>query len=202
MKLYGTTTSPYARLTRIVLFEKGLEDKVELVWTKTRVPDDPILEVHPSGRVPVLILADGTVLEDTPLIVDYLDSLVAPARFAHSADRVDWRYRIIEARARAMLDGLSVWAREVVRPRDEQSPGIIDHEARRAYRLADTFEAMTEDPILNGPLTMAPIYLFGTLDMERRLPAFAWREGRPRLVDWHARISETPAIKASAPPAS
>jgi glutathione S-transferase len=101
-----------------------------------------------------------------------------------------------------MLDGLSVWAREVVRPPDEQSPGIIEHEARRAYRLADRFEAMTGDPILNGPLTMARIYLFGSLDVERRLPAFAWREGRPGLVDWHARISEMPAIKASAPPVS
>ena len=201
MKLYGTLTSPYARLTRIVLLEKGLGDKVELIWTKTRVADDPILAVHPSGRVPVLILEDGTVLEDTPVIVDYLDALAPPARFAHSADRQDWRYRGMEATARAMIDGLSVWSREVVRPAGERSPGIIAHETRRAYRLADHFEALTNDPLLTGPLTMAQIYLFGALDVERRLPAFKWREGRANLVAWHARIAAHPSVSGSAPPA-
>ena len=201
MKLLCTKTSPYARLTRIVLLEKGLADRVELVWTKTRDPDDPILATHPSGRVPVLILDDGTMLEDTPVIVDYLDSLTSPAQFTHSSDRVDWRYRSIEARARAMLDGLAVWAREVIRPTDEQSPTIIEHERRRASRLADYFEALTDDPALSGPLTMTRIYLFGSLDVERRLPAFDWRTGRPKLVAWHARISEIPSVKNSAAPA-
>jgi glutathione S-transferase len=200
LKLYGTLTSPYARLTRIVMLEKRLQDVVELVWTKTRVADDPILGLHPSGRVPVLILADGTVLEDTPVIVDYLDALRPPARFTGSADRQDWRYRGMEATARAMIDGLSVWVREVGRPAGERSPGIIDHESRRAFRLADHFEALTADPILTGPLNMARIYLFGSLDVERRLPAFKWREDRPNLVAWHARISAHPSVKGSAPP--
>jgi glutathione S-transferase len=219
MKLYGTLTSPYARLTRIVMLEKGLGDRVELVWTKTRVADDPILAIHPSGRVPALILDDGTVLEDTALIVDYLDALAAPARFAHSADRRDWTYRRIEATARAMLDGLAVWAREVIRPMGEQSPGIIEHEARRAFRLADYFEGLLakhrvagadgadggagdKANRLDGPLTMAQIYLFGSLDVEQRLPAFNWCDSRPSLVDWHARVSELSSVRRSRPPSS
>ena len=219
MKLYGTLTSPYARLTRIVMLEKGLGDRVELVWTKTRMADDPILAIHPSGRVPVLILDDRTVLEDTALIVDYLDALAAPARFTHSADRCDWAYRRIEGTARAMLDGLAVWAREVIRPMGEQSPGIIEHEARRAFRLADYFEGLLakhrvagaegttgaagdKASQLGGPLTMAHIFLFGSLDVERRLPAFNWRNGRPSLVDWHTRVSELPSVRGSRPPSS
>ena len=219
MKLYGTLTSPYARLTRIVMLEKGLGDRVELVWTKTRMADDPILAIHPSGRVPVLILDDRTVLEDTALIVDYLDALTAPARFTHSADRCDWAYRRIEGTARAMLDGLAVWAREVIRPMGEQSPGIIEHEARRAFRLADYFEGLLakhrvagaegttgaagdKASQLGGPLTMAHIFLFGSLDVERRLPAFNWRDGRPSLVDWHTRVSELPSVRGSRPPSS
>ncbi len=200
MKLYGTLTSPYARLTRIVMLEKGLDGEVELVWTKTRVPDDPLLGIHPSGRVPVLILDDGTVLEDTPVIVDYLDNLAPPARFTQSSSRGDWRYRAMEATARAMIDGLAVWAREVIRPRQEQSPTIIDHERGRASRLADHFESRIGDPVLNGPLSMAQIYLFGALDIERRLPDFRWREGRPGLVAWHSRIAALPSVVGSAPP--
>jgi glutathione S-transferase len=201
MRLYGTLTSPYARLTRIVLLEKGLSDQVKLIWTKTRVAEDPILDVHPSGRVPVLILDDGSVLEDTVVIVDFLDTLSKPARFTRSADRGDWRYRGLEATARAMLDGVSVWVREVGRPIGEQSPDTINHEKRRAGRLADHFEALIDDPILSGPLNMAQIYLFGALDIERRLPACDWRDGRPNLVRWHNRVSALPSVMGSVPPA-
>ena len=60
MKLYVTPTSPYARLALIVRMEKGLTDRVELVWTRTRQPNDPMLTFNPSGRIPFLLLEDGT----------------------------------------------------------------------------------------------------------------------------------------------
>jgi hypothetical protein len=36
MKLYVTYTSPYARLARILVIEKALEDRVEIIEAKTR----------------------------------------------------------------------------------------------------------------------------------------------------------------------
>ena len=59
MKLYVTPTSPYARLAMIVRLSLGLEEQIELVWTKTRTADDPLLTVNPSGRIPFLRLDDG-----------------------------------------------------------------------------------------------------------------------------------------------
>jgi glutathione S-transferase len=88
MKLYVTPTSPYARLAMIVRLDLGLEDEIELVWTTTRVPDDPVLTFNPSGRVPFLQLDDGSGFEDTDVIVDYLDGLAAPLRYARP-DPVD-----------------------------------------------------------------------------------------------------------------
>ena len=41
MKLYGTTTSPYARIARVVVFEKHLQNNIEFIWIKTRIPNDP-----------------------------------------------------------------------------------------------------------------------------------------------------------------
>ena len=38
MKLYVTFTSPYARLARILIIEKTLEDRVEIIPAKTRRP--------------------------------------------------------------------------------------------------------------------------------------------------------------------
>ena len=41
MKLYVTYGSPYARLARIVVIEKALEDRVEVIAAKTRTPGSP-----------------------------------------------------------------------------------------------------------------------------------------------------------------
>ncbi len=201
MKLYVTPTSPYARLAMIVRLELDLADRVELVWTGTRNPDDPMLAVNPSGRVPVLLLDDGIGYEDTDVIVPFLDDLELPHQFDPPGGELYWPFRRLQALSRSMLDGISVWAREVIRPEDEQSPGIIDHERRRAARLADCFEPIIEIPPLTGELNKIQLCLFCALDAERRLPDLDWRTGRPGLVDWFARVRETSSVKGAMPPA-
>lgn len=207
MKLFVTPTSPYARFAMIVRLDLGLEEEVELVWTKSRVPDDPMLAFNPSGRIPFLQLADGTGFEETDVIVEYLDRLAGPRRYEQPAmeevgEEAYWRFRRIEAGARSMLDGVSVWAREVIRPEGEQSPGIIAHEKRRADRLAHLFE----DEIGIAPLVLtgdrlntAQMLLFCALDVHRRLPDMHWREACPGLSAWYDRMKEVPAVGRSEP---
>ena len=200
MKLYVTPTSPYARLAMIARLEKGL-DGIELVWTRTRVPDDPMLAFNPSGRIPFLRLDDGSGFEDTDVIVDYIDALAPPLRFAAPEGDGHWPHRRRRATARSMLDGVALWARETMRPETERSPGIIDHERRRAARLADLFEAEIGGPAYRGPPDMPQLFLFCALDVERRLPEFDWRTGRPGLAAWHATVAALPSVAGSLPPA-
>ena len=198
MKLYVTPTSPYARLATIARLEKGLDD-IEPVWTRTRIPDDPMLAFNPSGRIPFLRLDDGTGLEDTDAIVDYMDALAPPRRFAPPEGEAYWPFRARQATARSMLDGVALWARELMRPEGERSPTIVEHERRRAVRLADAFEAEIGTPAFAGPLDMPQLLLFCALDVERRLPEFDWRAGRPGLVAWHARVAALPSVAGSLP---
>jgi glutathione S-transferase len=210
MKLFVTPTSPYARLTMIVRLELGLADRVELVWTRSRVPDDPMLTFNPSGRIPFLHLDDGTGFEDTDLIVEYLDRLAAgndagQRRFARPdfgtvGEAPYWDFRRQEITARSLLDGVSVWGRELVRPATEQSPGIILHEQKRAFRLADVFERLAPEDVLAGPINLVQILLFCSLNMARRIPEFDWRPGRPNLAGWFDRMEETPSVLVAAPP--
>ena len=51
MKLYITTGSPYARMTRIVIIEKRLVDRIDVVLAQTRLADSPYYGINPSGRV-------------------------------------------------------------------------------------------------------------------------------------------------------
>lgn len=207
MKLFVTPTSPYARFAMIVRLDLGLEEEVELVWTKSRVPDDPMLTFNPSGRIPFLQLADGTGFEETDVIVEYLDRLGGSRRYEPPAldevgEETYWHFRRIEAGARSMLDGVSVWAREVIRPEGEQSPGIIAHEKRRADRLLRMFE----DEIYFAPLALAgdrlstsQVLLFCALDVHRRLPDMHWRDACPGLSAWYDRMKEIPAVGQSEP---
>jgi glutathione S-transferase len=64
MKLYVTLRSPYARLARILVLEKGLENRVEIIQAKTRTSGSPYYQINPSGRVPFLVDDAGIGMED------------------------------------------------------------------------------------------------------------------------------------------
>ena len=65
MKLYVTYGSPYARLARMIVIEKALEDRIEIIEAKTRTPGSPYYQINPSGRVPYLIDDAGVGMEDS-----------------------------------------------------------------------------------------------------------------------------------------
>src|SRR5215467_12239749 len=107
MKLYVTFTSPYARLARILVIEKALEDRVEVIAAKTRVANSPYYQINPSGRVTYLIDDSGFGMEDSQLICAYLDNLNCKPRFHDVSRRTDWAYQRLEFFARSMCDGVS-----------------------------------------------------------------------------------------------
>ncbi len=75
MRLYITPGSPYARIARIMVLEKRLGDRVEIVSARTRSADSPCYQINPSGRVPYLVRDDGGGLEVAAVICRYLDRL-------------------------------------------------------------------------------------------------------------------------------
>lgn len=201
MKLYFTDISPFARMARIVVLEKGLADRIEFVRAQTRQPGSPYYAVNPSGRVPYFVCDDGTALEESTLICEYLDRLDGQPRFHPPPGDLAWAVRALEARARSLLEGLAVWGRELMRPADERSPTIIRHEAERAARMADFWEQTIGDPLMNGPLNMAQLTLACALGFAPRIPDLEWRAGHPRLAAWFAPLAARPSFAATPPPA-
>ena len=202
MKLYFTPGSPYARMARMVVIEKGLENRVEFVAAQTRTADSPYYRINPSGRVPYLVTDDGIGLEESAVICEYLDVLDGNPRLRSPDEDRDLEARRLEALARSMLDGLAVWGRELSRPEHERSPGIIRHETDRARRMADAWESEIDHPLMRGELNMIQLTLACALGLEARNPGFRWRAGRPRLCDWFDRFAARPSFKATAAPAA
>jgi glutathione S-transferase len=200
MKLYVTEGSPYARIVRVVIIEKGLQSRVEIIYAQTRVASSPYYGINPSGRVPYLIRDDGFALEESALICAYLDQLDGNPLFNLPTSEQGWEVRRLEALARSLMDGLAVWSRENARPPTERSPTVIKHEAARCARMAGLWETQIDHPWMHGTLNMAQITLACALGMEARNPDLQWRPGHPKLSAWFERIVARPSLVASAPP--
>ena len=200
MKLYVTPNSPYARMVRIVILEKGLEGHIEIIRAQTRETDSPYYSINASGRVPYLIRDDGVAMEESRLICTYLDHLDSSPVFDHPLNNLGWESRRLETLASSLMDGLCVWGRELNRPEDERSPTIIEHERQRSQRMTDLWESEIDHSLMNGQLNMAQITLVCALQLERRNPGVQWRPDHPKLSEWTDRISERTSIAVTLPP--
>jgi glutathione S-transferase len=201
MRLYITPGSPYARMARIVVLEKGLQSRVEILVAKTRIPDSPYYAINPSGRVPYLVRDDGVGMEESALICAYLDRLDGTPGICRTEGE-PWEAERLEALARSMLDGLSVWGREILRPENERSPTVIRHETERARRMADLWGREIDHRLMRGALNLVQITLACALGLEARNPGFRWRADCPKLAQWFDAIAARPSFQATRPPAA
>jgi glutathione S-transferase len=173
---------------------------VETIAAKTRAPDSPYYRINPSGRVPYLVREDGVGMEESALICAYLDRLEGKPAFDPPANAPPWEAGRLEALARSMLDGLSVWGREILRAENERSPAVIQHEMERAGRMADVWEREINQPLMRGGLNMIQLTLACALGLEARNPALRWRDRHPKLAAWFEEIAARPSFTATAPP--
>ncbi|HEX7326210.1 MAG TPA: glutathione S-transferase N-terminal domain-containing protein [Rhodanobacteraceae bacterium] len=202
MRLYFTPGSPYARMARIVVLEKALQDRVATVPAKTRQVDSPYYRINPSGRVPYLVLDDGSGMEGSALICAFLDQIDGNPRLTAPRGGDPWEFPRLEASAHSTLEGLSVWARELRRPETERSPTVIAHEAARAARLLDVWEQAVGDPLFTGPLNTLQIVLACALGLEGRTLGTTWHASHPRLAHWYDAISRRSSFAVTAPPSA
>lgn len=200
MKLFYADASPYARIVRVFLLETGLDGGVEKQVVTLRDPASALLPFNPVGRVPSLQVDGGAVLCETLLILSYLDTRHdGPKRLPHDGSD-GWRGMADTGRAIAMLDGIALWNREMRRPTDERSPGLIAVETTRAGRTADALEAMVGAGGYAGGDDAAALSLACTLGYcERRHTMWKWREGRPKLAAWYDRMAQRPSLQATVP---
>ncbi len=202
MQLFHSAGSPYARIARMAVLELGLEGRIAFTETTLRDPASTLLPHNPVGRVPSLVLADGTTVTETTPILMVLDSLVASDRRLLGDGADGWKRLAAYGRVLGMLDGIAVWNRELRRPVHERSPGVIALEETRAARIA----AALQDDVARGVYAMPDAGLLALLAVlgycERRHRVWAWRNGLPGLAAWFDRASDRASFAATMPPVS
>lgn len=187
--------SPYARKVLIAAAILGLSDRVETQTVDFADPSDSIRAQNPLGKIPTLVLEDGSTLFDSRVIAEYLDHLAGGGRlFAAEAGR-----RFAALRLQALADGINDAAlllryEEASRPSDKRFDDWVKLQQGKIDRGLAALEAAPpagETDI--GHIAAATA--FGYLDLRF---AGAWREKHPRLVAWLDEFArKTPSFDAT-----
>ena len=201
MTLHWSPRSPYVRKVMIVAHELGLAARIAPVRTVVggTVPHRELMRRAPLGKIPVLELVDGTVLYDSPVICEYLDTLHAGARLFPEA----WPARGTALRRLALGDGMLdvalAWLGERFRPADRQSAPHMALWREKLLACVDALEAeapaLAADPFGIGHVGIG--VALGYLDF--RFAELAWREGRPRLAAWQEGFDARASVRANLP---
>ena len=201
MKLFFNIASPFVRKVRVLAAETGLDSRIELVqsvFTPVR-PDTNLFASNPLGKIPTLMLDDGTALYDSRVICEYLDSLHEGPKMFPPGGAARWAALARQALGDGILDA-AVGARYelALREASRQWPEWIENQRQKYRRSLDALEAeaVSLDRALDiGVITAA--CALGYLDF--RYPDEGWRDTRPGLARWYASFSERDSMRTTAP---
>ncbi len=199
MKLYGSLTSPYVRKVRVLLKEKGIP--CDLVVEGPSDPAGNVAALNPLGKIPVLVRDDNEVLFDSPLIVDYLDSLKGEPLIPHSGE-ARWQVLRWHALGQGVLDAVVARLYEVRRTPEKQLPEFITRqESKIVAALAYADKAKKGPAYLVGDrFSLADLALGVALEyIDFRFP-YDWRDQHPRLAHWLTGISTRGSFAETVPP--
>jgi len=203
MKLLGAPASPYTRKVRIVLIEKRIECDIERV--DVQPVENPVNEHNPLGKIPTLVLDDGTALYDSRVIVEFLDNASPLSRLIPEENRERLAVRRWEALADGVLDAGILIRYESLRPQNEQSAAWIGKQAARMRRGLAQMQADLGDKLWcqGERYTLADIALGCCLGwIGFRKPAgIDWRAETKGLAKHYDKLTERAAFADTVPAA-
>ena len=197
MKLRSSPASPFARKCNIAASLLGLSTEIELVNADTADPADPLRGQNPVGKIPVLILEDGSTLFDSRVILEYLDHRAGGGKIIPRETAA----RFAALRLQALADGMTDAQILIIyegrwRPAEHHVQKWLDYQADKIKRGLAALEA--DPPPLDATPNVGQIALACLLGhRDLRFPG-SWRSGHPKLAAWLGHFADrVPAFDAT-----
>jgi glutathione S-transferase len=198
MILHWSPKSPFVRKVMVAAHELSLADRIALRRTVVRMtaPNRDLLPENPLGKIPTLVLGDGTILCDSIVICEFLDSLAGGGRLFPSGQE-RWVTLSRQAVANGLLDILILWRNERDKPSAAQTASWIDGFRLKTDTALDHFDRLA-DELSAKPFDIAQVTLGCCLSyLDFRFADLRWREGRPALAAWHEAFRARPSARAT-----
>jgi glutathione S-transferase len=205
MKIYDWPTGPYPARVRIALSEKNLQSRIQfetvnLYKGEHKTPE--FLAKNYSGTLPVLELADGTIIAECTAITEYLDVLDGAPMLTGRTPREKGLIHMMSKRAELeLLDAISIYFHHAT---PGLGPGVEIyqnaewgfHQRDKAFKGMHYFNAVLKRQqfIAGEFFSIADITVIAGLIFAGllKLPVPAECEA---LQAWYARMQERPSVK-------
>ncbi|MGQ7261725.1 glutathione S-transferase N-terminal domain-containing protein [Vreelandella sp. V005] len=198
MELYLNATSPYARLVRIVLLEKGLADAVTLKWCDPWSDNADLLKANPAGRIPALVTEEGTTLSESMLIAVYLDSISPNPPMLPAVSLGDVLH--LAGLGQNLMDAAftTVIARKHYGKEIDESE-LGQRRSRAIQRLLKQLNSELSEKQQDTAINLGEIATAVALDyLAFRLPEVNWKEEYLQLQAWHAGVTARASFQQTA----
>jgi glutathione S-transferase len=176
------------------------EAVLDVPWNE----DTKTIAINPLGKVPIWVMADGTALFDSRVIVEYLDGI----SLVHPLVPTELHARIAVKRLEALADGvmdaaLAIFAERRKRPAHLQYPEWVERQFSKIHRslqlLSDTLG--DREYFHSDTLSLADIAVVSALGYVglRYAEDFSWQQNYPVLARFYERMMLHPSISSTVP---
>lgn len=196
MKLFVSAPSPFARKVLVAAQERGISLEQVHVKQTPLAPDAAVAAHNPLGKIPALRLDDGSVLYDSRVICEYLDTLGAAPPLVPAGDR--FRVLRVQALADGILDAaVAVRYEHALRPRELHWQPWID---AQLLKVRQGLTQLAAEHVQWHALDLGVIAVactLGWLEFRKVLPTL--RADYPALYAWYDTVCARPAFAATIP---
>jgi glutathione S-transferase len=199
MKLYTWPTSPFGAKVKAVAKAVHLYDELDIISMHPWEIDSHLVQLNPLGKIPILLLENGLILYDSPVICEYLDDLSEYESLFPKEEPNRWLALRQQAEADGLMDAAVLARYEThFRPEYLQSQDWLHRQLRVINRTLDHFNRSSSDwdhSLTIGTITIATCLSYLTL----RYPALNWSEGREHLRSWYEKMLNFSCISETIP---
>ncbi|HTV30774.1 MAG TPA: glutathione S-transferase family protein [Xanthobacteraceae bacterium] len=199
MILRSSPSSPFVRKVRIAVTLLGFDKDVTVERADTTDPNDTLRKINPLGKIPVLIIEDGSAVYDSRVILDYLDDRAGGGKIVPRQPKE----RLAALRLQALCDGildasvLTIYEGRYRKP-DMHEPKWLELQAGKVARALGVLEAAP--PPIDAMPNVGQIALACVLGYRDFRFGGSWRGEYPRLVAWLDNFAaRVPAFSATKP---
>lgn len=199
LTLYSSLTSPYGRKVRIVIDILGLADRIAVQHASTLDPDDRLRQVNPLGKIPALLLEDGSALYDSRVIVEFLEARYGDGTILPGDPDRRFRQLTLAALAEGINDALLMVTYEGRFREPEQISQVwLDHQYGKIRRGLTEVCRNLDEYLAPGIAAITLACALGYADWRQQID---WRAEFPPLAPWLDEFGrQLPAWERSAAP--
>jgi glutathione S-transferase len=197
VKLLWSSRSPFVRKVMVVAHELGIADRIALerVNVAAKETNTEVMRLNPLNKIPTLVLDDGSIMIDSPVIAEYLDETYGRGElFPRDARR--WPVH----RLHTLGDGIMNFNISRLGEKSRGEQASADFTAAFVAKTKATLDTLEQETESLDPMTIGSIAVAVALaHLDFRFAEDAWRDHRPRLAAWYERIAARPSMQATRP---